>query len=226
MDNKNKVDLNNVGNEETSVKDSGSIKYYLKIALTLLVISAVTASLLALVNAITKDRIAANEEAVMKEALGRIFDGCDEIVPLEGEFEAPVSAVYEVYSGGKRMGFGIQSSPTGFKDVIGLIVGTDTEGNCLGVEITSISDTPGVGTKVKEGGFLSGFGGLNGESVGDYNTIAGATISSKAVKNGVSAALALDIFVADGDENVKEEESSDNNELPAESETVGEGGAV
>ena len=189
----------NIVLEKTSEgNDSGSVKYYLKICITLLLISALTAGLLAFVNSVTKDKIAENELAVMEEAMGRIFVGCDKIESVEGEYEEPVVAVYAVYGGGEMLGYGIQSTPIGFKDGIGLIVGADIKGNCLGVEITSISDTPGVGTKVKEGNFLFGFKGLNGENVNDYDTISGATISSKAVRNGVSAALSLDIFIEDG----------------------------
>ena len=189
----------NIALEGASRKENGGgIKYYLKICITLLLISALTAGLLAFVNSVTKDKIAANELAVMEEAMGRIFVGCDELKAIEGEYEEPVVAVYSVYREGEMLGYGIQSNPVGFKDVIGLIVGADLEGDCLGVEITSISDTPGVGTKVKEGNFLFGFEGLNGDKANDYDTISGATISSKAVRNGVAAALALDIFVEDG----------------------------
>ena len=184
-----------ITDEKTAVeKKTVGFGYYAKIGLTLLVISAVTASLLALVNAITKDKIAENERAVMEQALESIFGGCDEIEEMKGEYGGSVIAVYSVYSEGKLLGYGIQAAPTGFKDAIGLIVGTTVEGECLGVKITSISDTPGVGTKVKENSFLSGFKGLNNDTVDSFDTISGATISSKAVKQGVAEVLALDIY--------------------------------
>ena len=208
--------------EEASEKKKGeNVKYYLKICITLLIISALTAGLLAFVNSVTKDKIAANELAVMEEAMGRIFVSCDRIEQVDGKYEEPVVAVYAVYREGEMLGYGIQSNPIGFKDGIGLIVGADVKGNCLGVEITSISDTPGVGTKVKEGNFLFGFKGLNGERAVDYDTISGATISSKAVKNGVVAALALDIFVEDG---VTEGDVGETTELPEGNDVVEETG--
>ena len=207
--------------EISEEQKGGNLKYYLKICITLLLISALTAGLLAFVNSVTKDKIAANELAVMEEAMGRIFVACDKIESIEGEYEEPVVAVYAVYREGEMLGYGIQSTPMGFKDGIGLIVGTDLKGNCLGVEITSISDTPGVGTKVNEGNFLFGFKGLNGETVNDYDTISGATISSKAVKNGVSAALSLDIFIEDG---VSEGEAEENSELSEANEETEENG--
>lgn len=183
-----------VKEEAVVEKKSAGFGYYAKIGLTLLVISAVTASLLALVNAVTKDKIAENERAVMEDALNSIFGGCDEIEAVEGEYGGSIIAVYSVYSDGKLLGYGIQAAPTGFKDAIGLIVGTTVDGQCLGVNITSISDTPGVGTKVKESSFLERFKGLNNDSVDSIDTISGATISSKAVKQGVAEVLALDIY--------------------------------
>ena len=116
------------------------------------------------------------------------------IKQLETELDGNVKAVYSVYADGKLLGYGVQVTPIGFKEAIGLIVGTTAEGECLGVEITSISDTPGVGTKVKEKSFLEGFIGLDNSTVEGFDTISGATISSKAVKDGVSEVLALDIY--------------------------------
>ena len=180
--------------DRVSAKKQNDIAYILRIGLTLLLIASITAASLAFINALTKDRIAKNELAVMENALANLFGGCDEIKEMEGEFNSPVVAVYEVYKNEIMWGYGIQVAPVGFKDAIGIIVGTDMKGNCLGVEITSISDTPGVGTKVKEEGFLKGFTGLNKDSVADYATISGATVSSNAVKSGIAAALDLDIF--------------------------------
>ena len=88
------MNISNMINKEIDKKISNKkqeeIKYYIRIGVTLLVISAVTATLLAFVNAMTKDRIAANELAVMEEALGKIFAGCDEIKPVDGGYDEPV----------------------------------------------------------------------------------------------------------------------------------------
>ena len=193
-----------VTEKKDNPKGNADIKYYLRISLTLLIISAVTAMLLAFVNVITKDRIAANELAVMEQAIVGIFEDCTDIKLVDCELKEPVTAVYGVYADGTLIGYGIQSSPTGFKDVIGLIVGTDLNGNCLGVEITSLSDTPGVGTKVKDQSFLESFKGCNADSVKECDTIAGATISSKAVKSGIEAAVSLELFANNGAEEVVE----------------------
>ena len=191
-------------NKISDAKDN-KIAYILRLGLTLLLILSITVVSLAIVNALTKDRTAKNEIAFIEDALDNIFGGCDELKMVEGEFNSPVVAVYEVYKNEIMWGYGIHVAPMGFKDTIDIIVGADMKGNCIGVEITSISDTPSMANKVKKEGFLGGFIGLNESNILDYDTVSGATVSSKAVKDGVSAALGLDIF-SNFDTDVTEEE--------------------
>lgn len=176
-----------------------NVKFYIRTGATLLIICAVTAALLAFVNALTKDRIAENELSVVRSAIDSMFDGADDIKLLEKEYESPISAVYEAYKDGEIIGYGVQASPFGFKEAIGLIVGVDMDGVCIGVEVTSISDTPGVGTKVKDSVYLGGYVGRDYESAVKYDAISGATISSEAVREGVAAALSLEMFKTEDD---------------------------
>ncbi len=179
-------------------------KYYIKTGVILLVIAAVIATMLAVVNYFTKDKIAENEFAAMKETIEKMFSDCDSIKEVEKNFEGNVNAAYAVYSSDKKIGTCVKVEPIGFKDKITVIVGVDTDGKCIGVEIISISDTPGVGTKVKDSAYLSGYVGLDGEGAAKYDTIAGATISSAAVREGVKEALMLDIF---GEEKIETEQT-------------------
>ncbi|MBR6682190.1 MAG: FMN-binding protein [Clostridia bacterium] len=169
-------------------------KYYVKTGATLLIIAAVIATMLAVVNYFTKDRIAKNEFAAMKETIEEMFSDCESIKEVEREFTGNVTAAYYIYDSTKKIGTCVRVEPVGFKDKITVIVGVDTNGKCVGVEIISISDTPGVGTKVKDLTYLGGYVGLEAEGASKYDTIAGATISSAAVREGVKEALALDIF--------------------------------
>lgn len=190
-------------------------KYYIKTGVILLVIAAVIATMLAVVNYFTKDKIAENEFAAMKDTIEKMFSDCDSIKEIEKDFTGSVKAAYAVYASDKKIGTCVKVEPVGFKDKITVIVGVDTDGKCIGVEIISISDTPGVGTKVKEPAYLGGFVGLDGEGASKYDTISGATISSAAVREGVKEALMLDIF---GEETVETEEPK----APEPDETDGE----
>jgi electron transport complex protein RnfG len=209
-----KYKITKLVNKYVSKEKQTEIKYYLRIGVTLLIIASVTATLLAFVNALTKERIAENELAVMQEAIGRLFDGSDGIKSVEGDYEAPVVAVYNVYKGDELLGRGIQVSPTGFKEAIGMIVGVDGEGKCIGVEIISISDTPGVGTKVKEQSFLDGFAGLDENDIDNAKLISGATVSSTAVRNGVKAALELKLEEKPQSSEVSDTEAENTDNTP------------
>ncbi len=205
-------------------------KYYIKISVILLVISSVVATMLAVVNHFTKDRIAENEFAVMEETIEKLFSECESIKTVEKEFKDNVSAVYEIYNSDEKIGYCVKVEPIGFKEKITVIVGADTDGKCVGVEIISISDTPGVGTKVKDSAYLKGYIGLDADGSAKYDTISGATISSAAVRSGVEAALALDIFgenenvVGDNNKenpNSADEQTTENSQTPATDQTGG-----
>ncbi len=182
-------------------------KYYIKTGAILLVIAAVIATMLAVVNGFTKDRIAENEFAAVKETIEKMFSECESIKEVEKEFNGNVKSAFAVYDSDKKIGTCVRVEPVGFKEKITVIVGVDTNGKCVGVEIISISDTPGVGTKVKDSAYLSGYTGLDGDGASKYDTIAGATISSAAVREGVKEALSLDIF---GEEILNTEDETEN----------------
>lgn len=81
----------------------------------------------------------------------------------------------------------------GFGGDLGVMIGFVIEtGNLAGIGITTLSETPGVGTRVTEIAFTSQFKGMSKNAVfkvkkdgGDIDAIAGATISSRAVASAV-----------------------------------------
>ena len=91
---------------------------------------------------------------------------------------------------GKVIGYYADVAPVGFKGEISLIVGTNTEGEVVGVTLLSASETQGVGTKATDEAYLSGFAGLTLDGISGVDTITGATISSRAVRRGIESAVA------------------------------------
>ena len=69
------------------MKQQSNVRYILRLALTLLTICAVVSGLLAGVNAITKDRIAAIQVEKTQKALQQVLPGVSglELVPLTGD---------------------------------------------------------------------------------------------------------------------------------------------
>lgn len=69
-----------------------------------------------------------------------------------------------------------------------LLIGIDNNGAVSGINVVSISETVGVGTKVTDNGFLDKFKGINSTEI-NVDNIAGATYSSKGMKAAVALAI-------------------------------------
>ena len=178
-----------------------TVLYVVRICAVLLIITMCVAFLLSFVNAITKDTIAANDAAKISEALSALFSDAasPHAIAIQGSFDSSVNGFYEVKDGDASIGYYADVSPVGFKGAVNMMVALDTEGKVLGVQILTHSETIGIGTKIEEPDFLSGFVGKSGsleykkgasaDENGFIDGISGATYSSKAVIKGVDQAL-------------------------------------
>ena len=87
----------------------------------------------------------------------------------------------------------------GFGGELGVMVGFELQSaNLVGIGITTLAETPGLGTRVKEPAFTAQFAGMSGDAAfkikkdgGEIDAISGATISSRAVAQGVAQASAF-----------------------------------
>ena len=179
------------------------VTYVLKICAVLLIITMCVAALLAFVNGVTKETIATNEKTRISEALATLFPdaAAPEATEIKGEFGDTVNGLYVVEDGDTEIGYYADVSGKGFKGVgsVGMMVGISLDGKVVGIEIIKCDETIGIGTKIKDAGFLSGFIGRSGSvsyekgalpgTEGIIDGISGATYSSKAVIDGVDAAL-------------------------------------
>lgn len=176
-------------------KNSGA-GYIARLGIVLFLITAITAGLLGAVNALTKDKIAEIAVSRTQTAMAEVLPGADSFVelPLTGEEPGIVTGISEgITSDQETVGYVVQCEPSGFGGVISMVVGVDPSGVVTGVKITSLSETAGLGSKAKsEPWFLEQFTGKSGQlAVGtDIDALTGATVTSKAVTNGVNAAIA------------------------------------
>ncbi|MBT4266851.1 MAG: FMN-binding protein [Deltaproteobacteria bacterium] len=84
----------------------------------------------------------------------------------------------------------------GFGGALGVMVGYELDsGKLVGIGITTLAETPGVGTRVTETGFTQQFQRMPANAIfkvkkdgGHIDAIAGATVSSRAVATAVAAA--------------------------------------
>lgn len=100
--------------------------------------------------------------------------------------------------GGKLTGVAVEQFGSGYGGDLGVVVGFRIQEDTLaGIGITSMKETAGVGTRVKEPSFLKQFPGkalpvkLRSQG-GEIDAISGATVSSNGVIGAV--AKAVDVY--------------------------------
>ena len=106
--------------------------------------------------------------------------------------------VFPCMEGGKLTGVAVEQFGSGYGGDLGVVVGFRIQEDTLaGIGITSMKETAGVGTRVKEPSFLKQFPGkalpvkLRSQG-GEIDAISGATVSSNGVIGAV--AKAVDVY--------------------------------
>ena len=177
------------------MKTESTVMYVLRLALTLLAITAVVAAALAGVNAITAPIIEELNAAATQEAISAVLPGgFDSEV---ADYADATGLVSKVYQGAN--GYAVEVGPSGFDNTITMMVGVDNEGKVLGISIVSHTETAGLGAVAAAGtpkgiAFRDQFVGASGsvsvtKDGGTMDAITGATITSRAICVGVNAAL-------------------------------------
>ena len=176
------------------MKNESTAKYVLRLALTLFLITAVVACCLAAVNSVTKPRIAAAREAKAQQAIEAVLPGGGREVETFADTSGMVSKVYA-----SDTGYAIEVNPAGFGGSITMMVGVSRDLKVLGISVVNQTETAGLGAvcaaKTTAGEtFRSQYGGKSGvlavsKDGGEIDAITGATITSRAVTEGVNAVL-------------------------------------
>ena len=162
--------------------------------LVLAVICAVCCAFLALANMVTKDKIAAAEADAIQSSLQQLpdagtFEEITDFTPENNEKE-PATGLYQDEKGQ----FAVLVTADGYnKGGLQVVIGVDKDGAVTGVSFVTVSETPGLGTKVQSNPELlvDNLVGLSDETVvNGVDNITGATYSSKGMKAAVNCALA------------------------------------
>lgn len=176
------------------MKQESVVKYVLRISLTLLIIAAVVAAALAFVDRITKPVIQKADEEKLQEAITLVLPGGYDRQIMD--FDDPTGLVSAVYQGAN--GYAVEVRPVGFDSAITMMVGVATDGTVLRVCVVSHTETAGLGavaaaSTAAGSAFRDQFVGMSGEvrvkkDGGAIDAITGATVTSRAVCEGVNAA--------------------------------------
>ncbi len=183
----------------------------IRMVVTLFAISLICSSILGVVNAVTKDKIAEIEAetraAAMREVLpdAETFTDVSDALSEEFKTENTITGIFSATaSDGADAGYAVMVAPRGFGGEIVMIVGIGTDGAVTGVVITEMSETAGLGTKANDPAFLSQYAGKSGSlsvvkgeaGENQISAITGATVTSRAVTTGVLAAMKAAAAVA------------------------------
>lgn len=150
----------------------------------------------------------AKREAVRLEYMRNLLQGSEHFVqePYAGE-DANIVAVFKAENG-----FVVETCTQGYAGPISMLVAVSLEGKVMGLVVTDLSETPGLGTQVlTDHAFLaqflntdgdvtvgtgadafSGATGSAGSDSGVYvDAISGATVTSKAIQRSIRSAVAF-----------------------------------
>jgi electron transport complex protein RnfG len=188
-------------------------KSMIKNALILFAITLVAGVLLGLVYQVTKDPIAYQEKLAQDKANQSVFAAAntfDDVdvneagaaAATEGRSGVTIQSVKEAKDGsGSVLGYVIQVKSKGYGDFITYTVGITNDGSINGISIISIAETPGLGMNAEKvivpqfaDKAATAFGVVKNGQLSDAATqieaISGATITSRAVTEGVNGAVA------------------------------------
>ena len=163
--------------------------YVFRLTLTLFLITTIVAGLLGLVNYVTADTIAEQIAQKAESAMRQVLEA-DGYEPLDVPEESAVTAAYRA---GDR-GYVVRVAPNGFGGAIDMMVGVDVSGAVTGVAIVSQSETASLGANCTREDFRAQFTGKTGtlsvsKDGGEIEALTGATVTSRAVTEGVNTAL-------------------------------------
>ncbi len=165
------------------------MKLFFKTALVLGLICSISGAILVLVNNITSDRIELNEFNKLNLALNKVSFNNNISDKVEVTDNHSIDSYYNLmdFKTNSLKGYILSLKGNGYGGEISLLASYDTKGNIMAVELISNSETPGVGKKAENKGYMDKYIGKGSDiaiplnknqlSDPDKNLVSGATIT-------------------------------------------------
>ena len=177
-------------------------KEFIKLAGILCAITLIAALILACVNKITAPEIEKASQKASEEAMNTILsaDKYEEVAGKENVFKAIKDS--------DVIGYCVAVEVNGFGGPVEMMVGIGTDGVLKGIDILSHSETAGLGAKADTDDFKQRFVRKNPDltvvkapttNIDEVQAITGATITSRAVAEGVKKANEIVKEIEGGD---------------------------
>jgi len=183
----------------------------IKLAGILFAITAIAGVLLGLTNIATADKI---EQQLIQENINArkaVLPQATEFKKVEDEeldsiVQKDFQMIEEIYEGineGELIGYTFKTTPSGYGGQIVVNVGISLDGTVSGINIVSHTETPGLGAKATEESYQDQYKEKSIDSPlevvkstpsgeNEIQAIAGATVTSNGVTDGVN--IAIDLF--------------------------------
>lgn len=148
---------------------------------------------------LTEEPIAQAKELAVKDALAQVLPQFEATTKQSIEVNQLPIVAHTATIAGETVGYAVESiSKNGFGGAVRLMVGFDTEGKILNINVLEQKETPGLGTKMADEGnvLLASLKDKNAAEVnmtvkkdgGDIDALTAATISSRAYAEAVAIA--------------------------------------
>ncbi len=176
------------------------MKKYLKSVISLTVICAVVAVLLAMTNYVTAPIIEKNASAAANEALAIVLPGGEGFTPIDlSAYELPAT-VTEAYSeaGG---GCVVKLTTAGYGTGLVIMCGINADGEITGA--TCLASTETFGAEKTYGDTAVG---MKADTIDGLDTVAGVTKTTTAYKNALKDALNAAVILGGGSVDIRSEE--------------------
>jgi electron transport complex protein RnfG len=181
--------------------------------LILAAVAAICTTLVALTFGLTKDRIAANEQAYLEQSLtpvlaGNTFDNdlSASALTVRAPHDLPGrenAVIYRARAGNTPVvALFVVTALDGFTGPIRLLIGVDVDGVVTGVRALEHKETPGIGDQIDESrsDWIFKFSGTSLDAPertawtirrdgGEFDQMTGASVTSRAVVNAVNQTL-------------------------------------
>jgi electron transport complex protein RnfG len=154
------------------------MKEIVRLSAVLFLICLVSATLLALIYNIAEPRIIEQQKSEQEKAIIEgLLPQVPEVIEKIGKEDLVFYKAKDAE--GNFIAYIFITQARGYSSDIKMVVSLGSVGNIIAVKILQQAETPGIGSRITEGEFLSQF--KNKDINKKFDTITGATISSRAV---------------------------------------------
>ncbi|NLJ98987.1 MAG: RnfABCDGE type electron transport complex subunit G [Tissierellia bacterium] len=181
------------------------MKETIKLGLTLFLITAISASILAFSNKVTSVRIAEADKIADQAAKTEVLPDGEKFEELEEgkakeivDENSKITEIFEGYKGDELVGYTIKIKTNGYGGEIEFMTGISTEGKITGIKVLNHGETPGLGANATKAYFTDSFKNkpvdkevaAEKDPTGDneVQAITSATVTTDAVVEGVNIA--------------------------------------